>query len=125
MMTSFDSARIRREFETMRRMVGIYCAAHHSTPDASLCRECDQFMDYAQRRLDKCPYGEDKPTCARCPIHCYKPAQREQARAIMRYAGPRMMWRHPWLSLTHALDKFRKVEHPMAMRRRGRGADRS
>jgi hypothetical protein len=38
----------------------------------------------------------------------------------MRYAGPRMAWRHPWLSLAHVLDKLRRVEHPMAARRRDR-----
>ena len=27
--------------------------------------------------------------------------------------GPRMMLRHPWLSLTHFADKARRVEHPM------------
>ena len=37
------------------------------------CEECRRFLDYAERRLEKCPYGEAKPTCARCPIHCYKP----------------------------------------------------
>ena len=36
----------------------------------------------------------------------------------MQYAGPRMMFRHPWLALLHVLDKFRSAEHPMDMRRR-------
>jgi hypothetical protein len=36
----------------------------------------------------------------------------------MRYAGPRMTLSHPWLSLMHLVDKIRKVEHPMEMRRR-------
>jgi hypothetical protein len=36
----------------------------------------------------------------------------------MRYAGPRMALRHPWLSLLHVLDKLRHVEHPMEARRR-------
>lgn len=36
----------------------------------------------------------------------------------MRYAGPRMTYRHPWLSLMHLVDKLRNVEHPMAARRR-------
>lgn len=118
---SLDSARIRRESATMRRMVEIYCGGHHQSSGAVPCVQCEEFLSYAQRRLEKCPYGEDKPTCARCPIHCYKQTQREQARDIMRYAGPRMMWRHPWLSLAHVFDKFRKVEHPMEMRRRERG----
>ena len=105
----------------MRRMVEIYCAGHHQSSGTAPCDQCEEFLSYAQRRLDKCPYGKDKPTCARCPIHCYKQTQREQARDIMRYAGPRMMWRHPWLSLAHMFDKLRKVEHPMEMRRRERG----
>ena len=108
--------RLQREHLTMQRMVEIYCRDHHGA--AKPCGECGAFLDYAERRLEKCPYGERKPTCAKCPIHCYKRAQREQAQAIMRYAGPRMTFRHPWLSLTHLLDKLRRVEHPMAMRRR-------
>jgi hypothetical protein len=115
-----DSGRLGREFRTMQCMVEIYCADHHAAAGGILCPECEKFLDYAGRRLEKCPYGEGKPACAKCPIHCYKPAQREQARVIMRYSGPRMVRRHPWLSLTHMLDKLRRVEHPMDARRRER-----
>ena len=118
---TLETPRLKREFETMQRMVEIYCADHHATGRSAPGGDCREFLDYAGRRLEKCPYGEGKPTCAKCPIHCYKRAQREQARAIMRYAGPRMAWRHPWLALTHVLDKLRRVEHPMAARRRDRG----
>jgi predicted amidophosphoribosyltransferase len=117
---ALPTPRLRREHLTMQRMVEIYCHDHHARGTAGCCGECAEFLDYAERRLEKCPYGESKPTCARCPIHCYKPAQREQARQIMRYAGPRMTLRHPWLALTHLLDKLRRVEHPMAARRRQR-----
>jgi hypothetical protein len=117
--------RLRREYRTMERMVAIWCADHHRAADAAEgCEECREFLAYAARRLEKCPYGEAKPTCAKCPIHCYKRAQREHARVVMRYAGPRMMLRHPWLSFMHLVDKLRKVEHPMALRRRkGGGGD--
>lgn len=118
---TLDSGRLGREFRTMQRMVGIYCADHHVAGGHALCPDCEQFLDYAGRRLEKCPYGEGKPVCARCPIHCYKRAQRELARSIMRYAGPRMVLRHPWLSLMHVLDKLRRVGHPMDARRRERG----
>jgi hypothetical protein len=119
MTTKLEHGRLRRERQTMRCMVEIYCRDHHAGAEltARVCPECNAFLAYADRRLEKCPYGADKPTCARCPIHCYKPQPREQARAIMRYAGPRMVLRHPWLSLTHLLDKSRQVEHPMAARR--------
>jgi len=112
--------RLRREYRTMECMVEIWCADHHghNRKQARPCGECSEFLRYAARRLEKCPYGEAKPTCAKCPIHCYKRAQREHAREIMRYAGPRMTLSHPWLSLMHLLDKIRKVEHPMELRRR-------
>jgi hypothetical protein len=118
------SPRLKREHLTMQRMVEIYCRDHHGVVGPGRpCDDCSQFLDYAEKRLEKCPYGEHKPTCAKCPIHCYKRVQREQARAIMRYAGPRMAFRHPWLALTHLLDKLRRVEHPMAARRRERSGD--
>jgi len=112
--------RLAREFRTMERMVDIWCRDQHGTDTRNdgACDECRAFLAYAHRRLEKCPYGTDKPTCAKCPIHCYKRAQREQAREIMRYAGPRMTLSHPWLSLMHLVDKVRKVEHPMEARRR-------
>jgi predicted amidophosphoribosyltransferase len=115
---SLSTPRLQREHRTMQCMVEIYCRDHHAHGTAGTCDECRQFLDYAEQRLEKCPYGEGKPTCAKCPIHCYKPAPREQARVIMRYAGPRMTFRHPWLAVTHLLDKLRRVEHPMAVRRR-------
>ena len=98
-------------------MTAMYCEHHHfDRKDAGLCPECAKLMQYAEKRLDKCPYGPDKPTCANCPIHCYKPAQREMTREIMRFAGPRMTFRHPWRALHHLFDKLRRVEHPMKLR---------
>jgi hypothetical protein len=96
----------------MTAMTGIYCAAHHDSSGDQLCATCREFLEYAELRLRKCPYGEDKPTCANCPVHCYKPAQRTQVREIMRYAGPRMLLRHPLLAIAHQLDGFRKAIHP-------------
>jgi len=64
---------------------------------------------YANEKLDRCPYGQNKPTCNRCPIHCYKPQQREQARHIMRYAGPRMLLKHPILAIKHLCAENRPV----------------
>jgi len=107
-----EEKHVARERLTIARMVDIYCAAHHDRSGARLCASCEEFMDYAELRLQKCPYGDDKPTCSNCPIHCYKPARRTQAKAIMRYAGPRMLIRHPVLTIAHKLDGFRKARHP-------------
>ena len=111
--------RLAREHLTMSKMTGIYCADHHDNSD-ELCASCQEFLDYAKVRLRKCPYGEDKPTCANCPVHCYKPAQKAQAREIMRYAGPRMLLRHPLLTIAHLMDGYRKAPHPREFTREQR-----
>ena len=36
----------------------------------------------------------------------------------MRFAGPRMTYRHPLRALNHLLDKLRKAEHPLKLRLR-------
>ena len=115
--------RIKREFLTMTKMVGMYCARFHR-PGEEVCPKCAEFLGYASRRLEKCPYGEDKPTCVNCPIHCYKPEQKALASQIMRYAGPRMLLRHPLLAIAHKLDGFRKVGHPIELSREQRLKER-
>lgn len=91
-----------RELQTIRVMLGIYCRAQHHA--ATLCDECGALFAYATKRLAACPYGSAKPTCSNCAIHCYAPARREQVREVMRFAGPRIMLRHPYLALTHVID---------------------
>jgi hypothetical protein len=100
------TARLVREKRTLQAMVRIYCRAHHATR-GSLCEECRTLCDYALGRLDRCPYGAEKTTCARCPTHCYKAAMRERIKVVMRYAGRRMLFRHPVLALFHLLDARR------------------
>ena len=101
-------ARLAREWQTMTTMVRIYCRDQHHPADG-LCAECRQFLDYANVRLERCRFGPEKPTCAKCPAHCYQRERREQVRVIMRYAGPRMVWQHPLMSLRHWLDGFRQA----------------
>ena len=90
----------------MVAMVDCYCRNLHRHA-GELCPECQGLLDYATLRLDRCRFGADKPTCANCPVHCYQRDRREQMKAVMRHAGPRMLWRNPWLSLRHWLDGFR------------------
>ena len=98
------------EFKTIKAMLNIYCRAqHHSSAKSLPCHECAEFIAYANEKLDRCPYGQAKPTCNRCPIHCYKKVQRQQAKAIMRYAGPRMLLSHPILAVKHLLAENRPV----------------
>jgi hypothetical protein len=100
--------RLARELATIRAMARIYCRDQHRSPRA-LCTECDELMTYATRRLDRCVFGEDKPTCANCKVHCYNATMRERVRTMMRYAGPRMIWRHPVLAIFHIVDGRREA----------------
>ena len=101
---TFESKRLVREWQTIAAMVTCYCRDHHGT-NASLCPECQGLLDYAAVRLERCRFGPEKPVCNKCPVHCYQPARREQVRTVMRYSGPRMLWRHPILSLRHWFDR--------------------
>lgn len=99
--------RLAREWKTIAAMIHCYCCDRHGTA-SGLCAECQQLLDYAGLRLERCRFGAEKPTCANCSVHCYQRARREQVKTVMRYAGPRMLWQHPVLSLYHWLDGLRK-----------------
>ncbi len=99
--------RIDREAKTVAAMIDIYCRERHgSTGD--LCDECRALNDYAEHRLDKCPFQEGKTTCGNCRVHCYRPDMREAIRKVMRYSGPKMVYRHPVMAVRHVSDKRRK-----------------
>ena len=99
---------MQREYKTIAAMIQLYCRECHSAGTNELCRSCEELLAYAKSRLDKCPYAAEKPTCAKCPVHCYKPARRKQIQQVMRYAGPRMMRSHPLLAVRHILKTFKK-----------------
>ncbi len=98
--------RITRESKTLAAMIDLYCHRHHGGNGP--CRDCFELLVYATKRLEKCPFGEGKTTCAKCPVHCFKPAMRERIRVVMRYSGPRMLRRHPILAVRHFMDRSRK-----------------
>jgi hypothetical protein len=104
----FAGKRLAREWQTITAMVSCYCRDQHAAM-VTPCPECQGLLDYAAIRLSRCRFGLEKPVCAKCPVHCYQRARREQVRTVMRYAGPRMLWRHPILSLRHLLDGFRRA----------------
>ncbi len=102
------SPRLGREARTVAAMIRLYCAGRHAVKHG-VCAECTELAAYARRRLERCPFGEGKPTCAKCPVHCYRPDMRARIRAVMRYAGPRMLFRYPVLALLHLFDGLRST----------------
>ena len=82
-------------------------ARHNTRP---LCPECAALLDYALRRLDSCRFGNGKPSCRKCPVHCYRADMRERIRTVMRWAGQRMIFHHPLAATRHLLHELRSPE---------------
>jgi hypothetical protein len=108
-MEPAPGGRLERERNTVSAMIFIHCQGKHGAPRSQLCEECTLLHDYAMERVAACRYGDEKPTCRKCPVHCYKPEMREKIRTLMRYAGPRMLFKHPRLAFRHLLDGAKKT----------------
>ena len=78
-----------REKQVVALMISLYCRKKHHTLKGRLCPECEALLSYAHLRSD------------RCQVHCYKPEMREKIREVMRFAGPRMLPRHPLMVIDH------------------------
>ncbi len=104
---------IANEVKTIKIMTDIYCHGHahgHSqSEDLALCEKCQDFLDYATKRLACCPYGAKKPVCKKCKIHCFQKDYKSKAKEIMSYAGPRLLWKHPILACRHIAASFRQA----------------
>ncbi len=84
-------------------MIDLYYKHHKG-----LENERDDLKAYVALRLSKCPFGDKKTFCSNCKIHCYKPEYREQIRKVMRYSGPRMMFYHPILAVSHVFQSIKE-----------------
>ena len=100
-------------------MIRIYCLGNHkesrkeeSVKGKELCSKCKELAEYAEFRLEKCPFKKNKGFCSFCKIHCYKPEYRAQMKEVMRYSGSRMLLSHPIFALSHvaAMLKHKKQE---------------
>lgn len=114
--------KLEREKKTVAAMIGVYCRDHHDTAGKTLCADCSELLEYAEKRLDKCPFGENKGACSKCEIHCYKPDMRKYVTEVMRYSGPKMLKKHPLLAIDHLL-KLRRTGHPEKSDSQGRVPD--
>lgn len=102
-MIDMSKNKIAREKVVVERMIHLYC--RHKLGTKVLPQEYVDLIAYAHKRLDGCKFGNEKPACKRCPIHCYKPEMREKIRTVMRWAGPRMMIYDPVAAIRHLLNK--------------------
>lgn len=98
-----------QEREVIATMVGMYCKGKHKQEEKvenGLCMECQELLDYANMRIDKCPFMEEKTFCSTCKVHCYKPYYRSKVKEVMKYAGPRMLFVRPGLVIKHMMDGY-------------------
>lgn len=96
---------IEREKKTIALMIDIYCQKKHGNKKGELCDECKELLEYAHKRLSFCKFGENKSTCSRCPIHCYKKDMKEKVKGVMKFSGPRLIVHNPIELVRHALNK--------------------
>ena len=101
-----NKKKINEEKIIVKMMINYYCKKHHS-PKKTLCIDCTKLEEYAFLKLNKCFYGENKPVCSECKIHCYSASMRKKIKSIMRYSGPRMIYIHPVAALKHFKNKIK------------------
>lgn len=98
-----------RGLKTIEAMIRLYCRGMKHEQRAPLCPDCSELLAYSRRRLERCVFGDAKPNCANCAVHCYRADERERIRIVMRWAGPRMLLRHPVLTIAHMIDERRPI----------------
>ena len=97
---------LQREKKNVTVMIQLYCRRNHH--QRTLCESCAALLLYAERRIDGCKFGMEKPNCLDCTVHCYNKEKREEIRTVMRFAGPRMMVYHPLIAIRHLLRSKKK-----------------
>lgn len=97
-----------QEMKMMGQMVRIYCRGKHHQKKG-LCPQCQELLDYAHLRTQKCPFMATKTFCSACKVHCYSPQMKENVREVMRYSGPRMLLCHPIPAIRHCIVTIREM----------------
>lgn len=92
--------RVEKEKRVIELMIKIYCKKKHKNKEG-LCDECQELFEYAHKRLTYCKFGDKKSTCAKCPIHCYKPDMKLKVKEVMRFSGPRLIIYNPIELIRH------------------------
>lgn len=93
-----------KEIKIVTYMIELYCKKNHGGKRGELCGECAALLDYVKLRRSKCPWGDGKPFCSNCSIHCYKPDMRAKIAKVMRFSGPRIIFSHPVAATRHLIE---------------------
>ena len=96
---------IRKEQKIVNVMICMFCKKNHGAGNGELCNSCRSLRSYSYNRLKNCPLLPDKPPCENCPVHCYDKEMQKKVKEVIRYSGPRMLFRHPYFALLHIWKK--------------------
>jgi hypothetical protein len=92
------------EIDVIKWMINFYCVSNHK--GEGICSECTELLNYAIKRNENCPHGlKNKPVCSVCEIHCYKDSYRERIREVMKFSGPRILFKKPVYGIKYLIRK--------------------
>ena len=98
------------DLKTLEAMAFIFCKDNHDSrerDDAGLCPSCRAAVSATLARTEACPNGHSG-NCQDCPHHCQAGEARVAIREIMRYAAPKMLFRHPVMTMRYLRKKLKK-----------------
>jgi hypothetical protein len=104
-----------KDLRVLTEFVELYCRSKHGDArrtkiDTSflaggtvhLCGECSALVNHAAEKRQHCPL-DPKPSCKKCPVHCYGNDYRRRIREVMAFSGRRMILRGRLDYLVHFL----------------------
>lgn len=103
---SFVNKKKQKELDIVQKMIEIYCKENHQSNE-KLCEECQEMLDYAKQRIERCPFTETKTFCASCKVHCYRADMKAKIKEVMKFSGPRLIFFYPGEVFLHAIDTIR------------------
>ena len=95
------------DLKTLEAIGRIYCSAHHDSAEhdeAGLCPSCREAVSATFERASNCP-NHQTGNCEDCEIKCQRGDAQARIRQIMRYSAPRMLFRHPLMTLEYLRKK--------------------
>ncbi len=117
---NINSKKLRQDLRLLVKFVRVYCDCKHKdaprekvqmkTPDVTsiagkevlLCSGCRRLLMHAFAKRTHCPF-DPKPSCKKCPKHCYAPTYRQQMREVMKFSGRHLVLRGRIDYLLHLL----------------------
>lgn len=96
-----------RDLKTLEAIGRIYCDAHHRKAERDargLCASCGEAIDATFARAANCP-NHRSGNCEDCDVKCQRGDAQVRIKQIMRYSAPRMLFRHPLMTLEYLRKK--------------------